>query len=89
MIVGAGVAGASIAWHLAQRGCHDVTVIERAEPTSGPDRYTVRRSETGLWAVWDTRRDEPVFGGETLSEAAAREMARRLNEAYRRLHPDQ
>jgi glycine cleavage system aminomethyltransferase T/glycine/D-amino acid oxidase-like deaminating enzyme len=35
VIVGAGVAGASIAWHLAQRGCTDVLVIERAEPTSG------------------------------------------------------
>ena len=35
VIVGAGVAGASIAWHLAQRDCHDVMVLERAEPTSG------------------------------------------------------
>jgi glycine cleavage system aminomethyltransferase T/glycine/D-amino acid oxidase-like deaminating enzyme len=35
VIVGAGVAGASIAWHLAERGCTDVTVIERADPTSG------------------------------------------------------
>jgi glycine cleavage system aminomethyltransferase T/glycine/D-amino acid oxidase-like deaminating enzyme len=35
VIVGAGVAGASIAWHLAQRGCTDVAVIERADPTSG------------------------------------------------------
>jgi 4-methylaminobutanoate oxidase (formaldehyde-forming) len=35
VIVGAGVAGASIAWHLAERGCTDVLVIERAEPTSG------------------------------------------------------
>lgn len=35
VIVGAGVAGASIAWHLAQRGCTDVLVVERAEPTSG------------------------------------------------------
>ena len=35
VVVGAGVAGASIAWHLAQRGCTDVLVVERAEPTSG------------------------------------------------------
>ena len=35
VIVGAGVAGASIAWHLAERGCTDVLVLERAEPTSG------------------------------------------------------
>ncbi len=35
VIVGAGVGGASIAWHLAERGCSDVLVIDRAEPTSG------------------------------------------------------
>ena len=35
VVVGAGVAGASIAWHLARRGCTDVLVVERAEPTSG------------------------------------------------------
>ncbi|MCU1427747.1 MAG: FAD-dependent oxidoreductase [Actinomycetia bacterium] len=35
MIVGAGVAGASIAWHLAERGCTDVLVLDRADPTSG------------------------------------------------------
>ncbi len=35
VVVGAGVAGASIAWHLAERGENDVLVVERAEPTSG------------------------------------------------------
>ena len=35
VIVGAGVGGASIAWHLAELGRTDVIVIERAEPTSG------------------------------------------------------
>ena len=35
VIIGAGVAGASIAYHLAEAGCDDVLVIERAEPTSG------------------------------------------------------
>ena len=35
VVVGAGVAGASIAWHLAQRGCTDALVVDRAEPTSG------------------------------------------------------
>jgi 4-methylaminobutanoate oxidase (formaldehyde-forming) len=35
VIVGAGVGGASIAWHLAELGHTDVTVLERAEPTSG------------------------------------------------------
>jgi 4-methylaminobutanoate oxidase (formaldehyde-forming) len=35
VIVGAGVGGASVAWHLAELGHTDVTVLERAEPTSG------------------------------------------------------
>ncbi len=35
VIIGAGVGGASIAWHLAEAGCTDVLVLERAEPTSG------------------------------------------------------
>src|SRR5262249_25775929 len=35
VVVGAGVGGASIAWHLAERGWSDVLVLERAEPTSG------------------------------------------------------
>ena len=34
MIVGAGVIGASVAWHLAARGCTNVRVLER-EPRSG------------------------------------------------------
>jgi glycine cleavage system aminomethyltransferase T/glycine/D-amino acid oxidase-like deaminating enzyme len=35
VIIGGGVAGASIAWHLAQAGCTDVLLIERDEITSG------------------------------------------------------
>jgi 4-methylaminobutanoate oxidase (formaldehyde-forming) len=35
VVVGAGVGGASIAWHLAEMGHTDVVVLERAEPTSG------------------------------------------------------
>ena len=35
VIVGGGVGGASIAWHLAEAGCTDVLVIERSEITSG------------------------------------------------------
>jgi len=31
VLVGAGVVGASVAWHLARRGCRDVVVVERAE----------------------------------------------------------
>jgi 4-methylaminobutanoate oxidase (formaldehyde-forming) len=35
VVVGAGVGGASVAWHLAERGWTDVLVLDRAEPTSG------------------------------------------------------
>jgi 4-methylaminobutanoate oxidase (formaldehyde-forming) len=35
VIIGAGVGGASIAWHLAEAGCTDVLVLDRSEPTSG------------------------------------------------------
>lgn len=35
-IIGAGVIGASVAWHLASRGCRDVVVVDRAtEPGMG------------------------------------------------------
>ena len=49
-------------------------------------RYVVRPA-TGAqdrWDVWDTVRDEPVFGAQALPEENARELARRLNGAYRR-----
>ena len=35
VIIGGGVAGASIAWHLAEAGCTDVLLVERSELTSG------------------------------------------------------
>jgi glycine cleavage system aminomethyltransferase T/glycine/D-amino acid oxidase-like deaminating enzyme len=35
VIIGGGVAGASIAWHLAEAGCTDVLLVERADITSG------------------------------------------------------
>ena len=35
VIVGGGVGGTSIAYHLAQRGWRDVLLLERAELTSG------------------------------------------------------
>ncbi len=35
VIIGGGVAGASIAWHLGEAGCTDVLLVERAEITSG------------------------------------------------------
>jgi sarcosine oxidase subunit beta len=30
VIIGAGIIGSSIAWHLAARGCHDILVLDRA-----------------------------------------------------------
>ena len=35
MIIGGGVGGASVAYHLAERGERDVLLVERAELTSG------------------------------------------------------
>jgi sarcosine oxidase subunit beta len=34
VIVGAGVVGASVAWHLAELGCREVLILERA-PAAG------------------------------------------------------
>ena len=31
VIAGAGVIGASVAWHLAERGCRDVVVLDRGQ----------------------------------------------------------
>ena len=31
VIIGAGIMGASIAYHLTQRGCHDIVILEQAE----------------------------------------------------------
>ena len=35
LIIGGGVAGCSVAYHLAKRGCKDVLLLERSELTSG------------------------------------------------------
>jgi hypothetical protein len=48
------------------------------------DRYHARPIGVVDWCVWDTRRNEPVFGSDTLRENEARRTARRLSQAYRR-----
>jgi hypothetical protein len=48
------------------------------------DRYTARPLGEGDWFVWDTWRNEPVFGMDTLGEHQARVAAQRLSQAYRR-----
>ncbi len=48
------------------------------------DRYDARTIGVVNWCVWDTRRNEPVFGSDMLSEDEAREAAPRLSQAYRR-----
>src|SRR5882757_8924079 len=35
VIIGGGVGGTSIAWHLAERGWTDIVLVDRAELTSG------------------------------------------------------
>lgn len=51
VIVGAGVVGASIAWHLAARGCRDVIVLER-EPDAG--RGSTGRATGGFRSQFGT-----------------------------------
>ena len=49
------------------------------------DRYVVRPNPNAphLWDVWDTHRDEPVFGAQALLRGQAREIAATLNRIYR------
>jgi hypothetical protein len=57
--------------------------------SDGDDRYVIRPASDApdRWDVWDTLRDRPVYGARELPEERARDVARRLNEAYRRLFP--
>ena len=49
------------------------------------DRYIIRvTGNPDRWCVWDTHRGALVYGAKDLTERQAREMAERLNEAYRR-----
>jgi hypothetical protein len=48
------------------------------------DRYTARPLGEGDWFVWDTRRNVPVFGMDTLRAGQAQAAAQRMSQAYRR-----
>ncbi len=41
IIIGGGITGCSIAWHLAKRGCTDVLLLEKGELTSGTTFHSV------------------------------------------------
>ena len=61
----------------------------QAEKMGNINRYVITPAGTAdQWTVWDTMRDAPVFGAEALSEEIARDVAHRLNDAYRRLYPN-
>ena len=66
VVVGGGVGGASIAYHLAQRGETDVVVVERAELTSGSTFHSaglvgqLRGSVTLTRMMMDSTTTDPV-----------------------------
>jgi sarcosine oxidase subunit beta len=47
VVIGAGVMGASLAWHLAAKGCRDVTVIDAA---ASPGEGSTGRATGGFRA---------------------------------------
>ena len=55
-----------------------------SSPPDDPDRYNARPIGVVDWCVWDTRRNEPVFGSDMLREDEAGKAARLLSQAYRR-----
>ncbi len=46
VVVGAGVVGASVAYHLAALGCRDVVLLERAKIGSGTSWHAAGNMET-------------------------------------------
>ena len=59
---------------------HYIAIVQQSS-----DRYVVRPNPNAphLWDVWDTHRDEPVFGAQALLRGQAREIAATLNRIYR------
>ncbi|HEY0515226.1 MAG TPA: FAD-binding oxidoreductase [Thermoanaerobaculia bacterium] len=51
LVVGGGVMGASVAWHLAARGCRDVTVVDRAP---APGQGSTGKASGGFRAQFAT-----------------------------------
>jgi hypothetical protein len=52
--------------------------------TGSNPRYVVRPGEEpGQWQVYDTLVKAPVYGAESMTESAATDYTRRLNQAYR------
>jgi sarcosine oxidase subunit beta len=51
VIVGGGVVGASVAWHLAARGCRDIVILDRG---AGPGEGSTGRATGGYRAQYGT-----------------------------------
>ena len=72
VIIGGGIQGASIAWHLARRGARDVVLLEKETLASGCSGRTggVIRQHYSTPIVTETRRNgnpvgKPTSGGQT------------------------
>ena len=65
VVIGGGILGASIAWHLARAGITDTVVVERNEVASGATAYTA-----GLVSLARTNRDAFTMVDRTLRAIA-------------------